>query len=180
MKKTLILYCSNTGDTKKYAEDIASQVSADIFPLKKFKWKKIDDYDIVLFAGWVMGGEIKGLNDFLSHWDDDLKSKDVIVIGNGMGMATPETRKRLIDQNLLDMYHIRFYQFQGSFDMDRLNLTYKLLMKASIKRLEADPNATAAEKSITTIIDNPISYYDHAKVERVVEVIHTIEREAQA
>jgi hypothetical protein len=27
----------------------------------------------------------------------------------------------MIEQNLLDMYHVRYYQFRGSFDMKKLH-----------------------------------------------------------
>ena len=175
MKKTLILYVSNTGDTKRYAEDIAHAVEADVMPLKKCKWRKIDDYDIVIFAGWIMGGNIKGLNDFLAHWDNELDGKDVIVIGVGMGFASSESRKVLINQNLLDMFHLRFYQFQGNFDMNRLSKIYQLMMKASITKIASDPNATEGEKSITTILENPIECYDTAKVQRVIEVVRQLQ-----
>ena len=56
--KTIVLYTSKTGNTAKYAEEIASQVGADVKPLKKFRWKKeLKDYDCIVFGGWVMGGK---------------------------------------------------------------------------------------------------------------------------
>ncbi len=180
MKKTLILYVSNTGNTKKYCEDIASAVSADVMPLKKFKWKKIDDYDIVVFGGWIMGGNIKGLNDFLSHWDYELDGKDVIVIGVGMGYPTSETRKALINQNILDLYHLRFYQFQGSFDYEKLNGMNKMMMKASIAKLASDPTISSGEASILDIMERPIEVYDQEKVNKVVSVINMLAVEAKA
>ncbi len=180
MKKTLILYTSNTGNTKKYCEDIASAVSADVMPLKKFKWKKASDYDIVVYGGWIMGGNIKGLNDFLAHWDNELDGKDVIVIGVGMGYPTPDTRKSLINQNILDLYHLRFYQFQGSFDYSKLNAMNKLMMKASLAKLESDPSLTAGEASILDIIERPIDVYDQQKVDKVVSIIKTLSEEAKA
>ena len=51
--RTLIVYESQSGSTKKYAEDIAKAVSADLLPLKKFKAKIIPDYDCIVFGGWV-------------------------------------------------------------------------------------------------------------------------------
>ena len=180
MKKILILYVSNTGNTKKYCEDIASAVSADVMPLKKFKWKKANDYDVVVFGGWIMGGNIKGLNDFLCHWDNELDGKDVIVLGVGMGYPTPDTRKTLINQNILDLYHLRFYQMQGSFDYNKLNGINKLMMKASLAKLANDPNITAGEASILDVIDRPIEVYDQQKVDKVISVIKSLSNEAQA
>ena len=178
--KTLILFTTNNGTTQKYAEDVGSAVGADVMPLKKFKWKNIDDYDIVAYFGWVMGGRIKGIDNFLQHWDSDLSEKQVIVVANGMGLPTAETRANLISTNLLDMYHLRFYQFQGSFDMQKLKFPYKSLMQMTLKKIEADPETTAMEKTILTIRDTPIEVYDHQKVERVIQVIRTIEQGSAA
>ena len=64
--KTLVLYQSKTGNTEKYANDIAKRVNADIFPLKRFKAKKLSEYDTIVFGGWVKGGKIQGIDEFLS------------------------------------------------------------------------------------------------------------------
>ena len=174
--KKLILYKSNYGSTQKYAEDVGVAVGADVIPLKKFKWKALDQYDIIVFGGWVLGGNIQGVNDFLSHWDE-MKDRNVIIFAVGMGFPNAETRNNLINQNVLDLYHIRFYQFQGSFHFDRLNFLHKTIMKTSLARIARKPDATEADQSILSILENPIEVYDQAKVDRLVEVIEKIEAE---
>ena len=174
--KKLILYKSNCGSTKKYAEDIGKAVGADVMPLKQFKWKALNQYDIIVFGGWVMGGNIQGVNDFLVHWEE-MKDRNVIIFAVGMGYPTPEGRNTLINQTVLDLYHIRFYQFQGSFDFKKLNLVHKALMKTSIARIARKPDATEGDKQLLSVLENPLEVYDQAKVDRVIEVIEKIEAE---
>ena len=92
--KTLVLYQSKTGNTEKYANDIAKRVNADIFPLKRFKAKKLSEYDTIVFGGWVKGGKIQGIDEFLSNWEL-MKEKDVIVFSVGMSFADKDTRAQM-------------------------------------------------------------------------------------
>ena len=154
--RTLVIYESQSGNTKRYAEDIAKAVSADILPRKKFKAKMIKNYDVIVFGGWVRGTQIVGLNDFLAFYDD-MDGKDIIIFSVGMSMATPEMRKNLISSNILDLYHVRYY--------------------AAIRQIENDPNATADMKMASYVKDHPINYYDEAKVNRVIEVINKLSLE---
>lgn len=173
--KTLVLYTSLTGSTEKYAKDIASAVNGDACSLKSFKWKNIKNYSIVVFGGWIQGGTIQGLNKFLQHWDKELKGKDVILFSCGMTIPTEEGRHILIEQNLLDLYHVRYYQFRGCFDINKLKFPYKLLIQSSLKMIANDPDATEDQKALSDIKYHPIECYDGAKVEKVVSVIRTLE-----
>ena len=174
--RTLVIYESQSGNTKRYAEDIAKAVSADILPRKKFRAKMIKNYDVIVFGGWVRGTQIVGLNDFLAFYDD-MDGKDIIIFSVGMSMATPEMRKNLISSNILDLYHVRYYAFQGGFDFSKLNWKNKFLFNTAIRQIENDPNATADMKMASYVKDHPINYYDEAKVNRVIEVINKLSLE---
>lgn len=171
--KTLIIYQSLSGNTKKYAEDIGKAVEATVLPLKKFKVKMVKDYDTIVFGGWVMGGTIQGLNKFLVDYDD-MKNKNVIVFSTGMAFPTKEGRAEIINQNLLDMYHIRFYQFRGSFDFQHLKFPYNLVMKNSLRAIKNDPKATADQRYLLELVDKPLEYYDNEKVERMIQVLNQL------
>ena len=171
--RTLVIYESQAGSTKQYAEDIAKAVGADILPLKKFKAKMIPNYDVFVFGGWVRGSTIVGLNDFLAEYDA-MEGKDIIIFSSGMSMTSPETRKNMISANILDLYHVRYYQFQGSFDFSKLSLKNKFLFNAAIRQVENDPNATADMKMVSYVKDHPVNFYDQEKVNRVIAVINSL------
>jgi menaquinone-dependent protoporphyrinogen IX oxidase len=175
--KTIVLYESKYGSTEQYAKDIAKAVNAECMPLKKFRFKNIEDYDTIVFGGWVRGGVIRGIDQFLSHYDE-MENKNVIVFAVGMAMSNPDTRALLISSNLLDMYHIRFYQMQGKFDYSKLNPIEKMMIKASITRMENDPNLGDFEKAnLSRIMDTPITGYDEASVQKVIRVLNKISLE---
>jgi flavodoxin len=177
--KTLILYTSKTGNTKAYAEDIAKQVGADAAPLKGFRPKKMLDYDTIVYGGWVQGGTIIGLNKFLSDYKL-IEKKNVIIFSCGMAIPTSDGRSLMIEQNLLDMYHVRYYQFHGSFDMKKLHFPLNFMIMNSLKMMAQDPSATADQKSLMNIKDHPIVVYDHEKVDKVVAVLNQLSFETPA
>jgi menaquinone-dependent protoporphyrinogen IX oxidase len=169
--KTLILYTSKTGNTKVYAEDIAKKVQADVAPLRGYKAKKMAAYDTVVFGGWVEGGTIKGLDKFLSNYSL-IEKKNVIVFSVGMSVPSPDGRALLIEQNLLDMYHIRYYQVRGSFDIKKLHFPANFMIMNSLKMIASDPQASLDQKSLLDIKNHPIEVYDHEKIDKIVTVIN--------
>ena len=171
--RTLILYTSKTGNTKKYAEDIAQAVKGDVFPLKKNKWKDVGDYDSIVLGGWVMGGKIQGIDDFLSHYDE-ISDKNILVFSSGMGFVTSESRDRLISGNVLDIYHIRYYQLRGSFDYSKLHFPYNFMINTSLRALRKDPDSAQDLSMVENLKETPLEFYDQQGIDRIISVLHRL------
>lgn len=171
--KTLILYCSKTGNTKTYAEDLAKAVDGDVYPLKKLKPKKWLEYDTIVFGGWIMGGSIQGLDKFLQSWDL-ISDKNVIVFADGMGVPDSATRASLVEQNVLDIYHIRFYQLRGSFDFKKIKFPYNFLLNNTLIQMQKDPKQAETAKALEYFKETPLEYYDHEKMDRMISVIRSL------
>ncbi|MBQ7250478.1 MAG: hypothetical protein IJS37_03950 [Bacilli bacterium] len=171
--RTLIIYQSKTGNTEKYAKDIAKAVNADVIPFKKFKEKMIKDYDTIVFGGRVIGNRIQKIDEFLRHYEA-MEGKNVILFSVGMSIVTKETRLNMISSNLLDMYHVRYYQLRGSFDYAKLGGLEKFMFANSLRLISRDPNATADQKMLLEIKDHPIEFYDNAGVEKIITVLNKL------
>ena len=171
--RTIILYYSKTGSTQKYAEDIAAALKCDVLPFNKFKKKMIDDYDTIVFGSRVVGSKIQKVDDFLAMYDL-MEGKNVILFAVGMSMVTKETRAGLIRSNILDLYHVRFYQLRGSFDYSKLGPVEKLMMSNSLRIIANDPNSTADQKMLLSIKENPLECYDDAGVNKIISVVRKL------
>ena len=171
--RTLILYTSKTGNTKKYAEDIAQAVNGDVFPLKKYKWKDVGDYDSIVFGGWVMCCKIQVIDDFLSHYDE-ISDKNILVFSSGMGFVTSESRDRLISGNVLDIYHIRYYQLRGSFDYSKFHFPYNFIINTSLRALRKDPDSAQDLSMVENLKETPLEFYDQQGVDRIISVLHRL------
>ena len=172
--RTLVLYFSKTGSTKKYAEDIAAALKCDVLPFKKFNKKWVDDYDTIIFGARVVGSRIQKMDDFLMHYDL-MKDKNIILFAVGMSLVTKETRANLISGNLLDLYHVRFYQLRGSFDFKKLSFFERILMNNSLRMIANDPNASADQQMLLSIKETPLDYYDNAGVDRIISVVRKLD-----
>lgn len=174
--KTVVIYESHVGSTKKYAEEIAEKVGGDVFPRKKFKFKKkLDEYDVVVYGGWVKGSQIQGLNDFLFYWDD-MKEKHVIVFSCGMSFPSAESRKDMINANVLDLYHLRYYQLQGSFEFKKLDPINRFLISNSLRLMAKDDEFGASARGLADIKDNPLIVHDEKGIEKIVNVIRRLDK----
>ena len=175
--KTIILYESKRGSTEAYAKDIAKAIDCEALPIKKFKWKTLDEYDAIVFGGWTKGNVIVGVDDFLSHWEE-MKEKNVIIFSNGLTPPSKIVRDAMISSNLLDMYHLRYYQLQGKFDYNSLSFVDKMLIKTSVSRLQNDPNYDDMHKAaMMRLLTTPIDVYDHEGVNKVIRVLNKISLE---
>lgn len=174
--KTLVLYSSNTGSTKAYAEEIARRTFADIYPIKKFKMKNIDQYDCLIYGGWIDAGKITGIDEFLGDWDY-MSDKDVIVFSVGMSYPSPEGKKTIIDLNLLNLYHLRYYQLQGNFDLSKLGFWMRKKIELMIKNTPPRNGQPGNEELLAYYQENPQEVYDQAKVDRIVQVVQSLEVE---
>ena len=59
--KALVIYTSQTGFTKRYAQWIAERTGGDIFDLKEVQKKDrafFEGYDSIVYAGWCMAGKV--------------------------------------------------------------------------------------------------------------------------
>ena len=59
--KTIVIYKSLSGFTKKYAEWIAQETKADLFDLKEISSDILKKYDCVVFGGGLHAATINGL-----------------------------------------------------------------------------------------------------------------------
>ena len=71
--KTVVIYNSQTGFTKRYAEWIAEESGADCFEFKEAKKKNLDEYDAIVYGGWACAGSISKIGWFkgnINKWTD--------------------------------------------------------------------------------------------------------------
>ena len=89
-----------------------------------------------------------------------------------MSIPSADGRALLIEQNLLDMYHVRYYQVRGSFDIKKLHFPANFMIINSLKMIANDPQTSADQKSLMDIKNRPIIVYDSEKIDKIVNVIN--------
>ena len=173
--KTLVIYTSQTGFTKKYAEWIAEKTSGDILELKDAQ-KKSDsffaDYQAIVYGGWLMAGSTVKVKWFLNKaasWQD--KRLAVFCVG-GSPNDNPDVevtlKKMLTDEQ---RKYIRTFYCQGGFNYEKMNGPSKLAMKMFVSALKKKKDQTEEEKIMTKMIATSYDISDIKYIEPIVEYL---------
>ena len=83
--KTIVIYKSKTGFTRKYAELITEELSADIFDVSKVNDSMLSAYDTIIYGGSLYASGITGVK-YIKQNLHKLKDKKVIVFATGASL----------------------------------------------------------------------------------------------
>lgn len=131
MKKTVVIYKSMYGSTKRYAEWIANALECDIYDESKLPVDCWEAYDVYIVGGGLYAGRINGVPLLHRHWED-LVNKCVVLFTVGlsdpgdMAQLAPLLQKSLTDEM---RQKIKTFHFRGSIDYANLNFKHRTMMK---------------------------------------------------
>ncbi len=131
--KTLIIYTSQTGFTKKYAQWLAERMQGDVLDLKAAKKKGAsfyDDYEAIVYAGWVMAGKVVKTDWFFGKAADWKGKRLAIMAVGGSPNDNPDVEtamKTLLTEE--QRRYMKAFYCQGGFDHDKMNWPSKVAMK---------------------------------------------------
>ena len=168
--KTLVVYTSQTGFTKRYAKWLSDEMKADMYDLKEVQKKDesfYSEYEKIVYAGWAMASKVVKANWFLKKaagWKD--KKLAIICVGGCPGDA-PECEammKTVLNEE--QNSYIKAFYCQGGFNYDKMNTASKLAMKMFIGSLKKKPD----EKS-QTMVEMINKGYDISDVKYIQPVV---------
>ena len=110
MMKTVVIYKSKTGFTKKYAEWIAEKLSADIFNAAKVNINMLNKYDAIIYGGSLYAVGIIGVN-LITKNINKLKDKKIVVFATGASPLRDEVVSEVINKNFTteQQKYIKFF-----------------------------------------------------------------------
>ena len=62
--RTVVVYHSQTGFTRRYAEWIADAAGGDCFTLQEARKRDLSGYDAIVYGGWACAGQISKIGWF--------------------------------------------------------------------------------------------------------------------
>ena len=142
-----VVYTSNTGHTKKYAEMAAEELKAKACDLKK---EMLPKGTSVVYMGWLCAGSIKGYKAAAKRYN--------ISAVCAVGMAR-EDEKQVTDVIMRhNLGGKPFFYLQGGFAMEKLRGPYKWMMKVMASSvgagLQKKANRTAEEEEMLDLVLN--------------------------
>lgn len=115
-----IVYVSQTGHTKQYAELLAEKISLPAYELNAAK-KALPKNAEIIYLGWLMAGKVKGYQTAAKHFA--VKA----LCGVGMSGGNSQLADIKKANHLSD--DLPLFYLQGGFELDKLHGVYKLMMK---------------------------------------------------
>ena len=169
---TLIVYGSQYGTAKRYAEKFAEMTH---FPVISYeKAKTLTDYEQIIYFGGLYAGGVKGLKNTVKKLSPNTK---LIIVTVGLADVSDEENvknirnsvKKQVPEHLLkaaSVFHLR-----GGIDYSKLNFMHKTMMGMLYRSLESKPveSLTHEEKALIETYDKKVDFVDYDSLRQIVE-----------
>lgn len=175
MKKTLVLYKSKYGATKKYAHWIGNALNCLTLSIDDIDAELIlSDFDTLIIGGGIYATEISSLSFIKSHYKS-LKNKKLIFFGVGAVENTPSTVDYLTGKNFNNLFEdVPFFYFRGGWQLSQMSYKDKtlvqLLFKSAIKK--EDCHMAAWEK---VLVHNHTENADWTNIKSISPLVNHVE-----
>ena len=171
--KTIVVYRSKTGFTKKYAQWIAEELQADVREYKRVTPEELHCYDTIIFGGGLYVGGINGLSSF-REFLPYLRDRKIIVFATSATPDRPETTQELREMNFTkdQLEYMHFFYLRGGFDFSKLSLVDKFLMILLKVKLRMKPASkrTADETGMLAVYSTPADFTKKKYMDDLLEL----------
>lgn len=172
--KTIVIYKSQTGFTKRYATWIQEELNCDIKELKEVTTQDYENYDRFIYGSSFMAGKIKSLSEVKKY-----VKKELIVFA--VGLANMEAAGKIIDRMKNDNFTIEeqknmpFFYFEGGIDYDKLGFVQKKMLRMIYKSLVKKENKTEEDIGMMQGLEKSS---DHTNKNNIIPLIELLRKES--
>ena len=172
----IIIYASQYGTTKQYAQELSKKTGIKAEPYTKIK--EINQYETIIYLGALYAGKVIGMKKTLNKIKDFHNKKIIIAT---VGLADPtdkdntENIMKGIEKQLSDEIYnqTKIYFLRGGIDYSRLSFKHKNMMKfvyQRAKRMKEDEK-TAEVKAILETYGKKVYYIDFDTLNPIIDEI---------
>ena len=159
-----ILYASNTGYTKQYAELLAQATGLPAYNIKNSIPPATAGQDVI-FLGWLMAGNVQGYKKICK------KYRVRALCAVGMSPMVPDQTAEIKKKFALTDTPV-FY-LQGGFDINKLTGIYKFMMRVMCKKIIADmaklPERTPEQEAVYKMATEGANYVSEENLSPVID-----------
>lgn len=177
MGKTVVIFKSKCGHTKKYAEWISADLNGDLIEVSKAKIEEILEYDTIVFGGGIYASGISGVSCITKNFEK-LKNKKIIVFTVGLTKTDDlSVFKPIIDKNFTPEMQskMKFFHLRGGMDYNKLNFFFKAMMSMLKKSVEKKPVKTEEDEELLATFGGNADYSNKNTIEPLVSYVKSIQ-----
>ena len=170
--KTAIVYFSQTGFTKQYAEWLAEAVQGDCIAFAEAGKKDFSVYDAVVFGSWCHAGMVRKLSWFKERLPQWTNKKKVVFAVGAMPPESPEIQEAL-RKNFTDeeWAQISVFYCPGGLRYENMKMGSKVMMKMFSKMMAGKKDKTEEEKAMAEMIGKSYDISDRKYIKPMMEFL---------
>ncbi len=171
--KTIVVYKSKYGYTKRYAEWIAEELGCDI--KENAALGDILGYDMIICGGGCYAGTING-SKLITKNLARLSEKKLILFAVGSSSGADKDIVPFWEKNLTaeQRQAVAHFYLRGGFDYGRLGSADKLLMnmlKSHLKKIK-DPDEET--RGLLAAYDTPVDFTDNERLTELLKYVKNV------
>lgn len=170
--KTIVIYNSQTGFTKRYAQWIAEATGADCLELSAAKKKNMAAYEAIIFGSWACAGSISKLSWFKAHLDEWSGKKLIAFCVGASPIESPEIESGLKQSfKGVESEKVNVFYCPGGLNYERMAAPSKFAMKMLVKALKAKKDKTEREQEMIKMISASYDISDRKYIEPILDCL---------
>ena len=171
---SIIVYGSNYGTTKQYANELSRRTNMKVISFKKVN-QQINDYDNIIYLGALYAGGVLGMSKTLKKLNN-ISNKKIIIVTVGLSDPTDEVNKNNIKNNIKNQMPKKFFEkakifhLRGGIDYSKLNFAHKTMMKLlynAVKNLPKE-KLTAEDRAMIETYNKKVNFIDFSSLDEII------------
>ena len=160
MKAWGIVYTSNTGYTKRYAEILGQKLDLRVYSSEEAK-KTLEPGAPVIYLGWLMAGKVKGYKKANRQYEV------LAVCGVGLSENSQFQNKMRKENGIPE--EIPVFLLQGGMDHAKLKGIHKFAIKMLIKMIGSKKGATEDENKMLELLQKGGDFVSEDNLAEVIK-----------
>jgi len=171
MEKTVVIYKTKYGATKRYADWIGEELDCPVISADESNKKDFELYDNIVYGGGVHAGGLKGF-DLIKKNIRRLEGKKIVAFAVGLNLMDKEARMQLREINF-DKPAVKTmtcYYCPGAFNPDNVTGIDKMIIGMMVSMIESKPytDITENDKKLLDAVKNGADMVERKFIEPIV------------
>ena len=172
--KTVVIYKTKYGSTRKYAEWISEELNCDLYDGDEININDLMEYDCIIYGGGVYATGIKGISLIKKNFDK-IKDKNIIIFSVGASFINKKNYNTIKENSFSEEMkdNVKYFMLRGGFNFKKLKFFDKILMKLMRYKIKKkDPKElTSEEKGLLDSYNNPVDFTKKEFIKPIIEYI---------
>lgn len=176
--KTIVVFSSKYGSTKKYAEWLSDELRCDLKEKKSVSIDELMKYDSIVYGGGLYAGGVNGIDILTKHFNK-LKDKNLVLYTCGISDPQKNENTNNIRKNITKVFNdemiekIKIFHLRGSIDYSKLSLKDSIMMKMlkSMLLKKDETKMTDEDREFIDTFGTAVDFTDRNSIKPIIDYL---------